>query len=214
MSGVKVGGVWKTPASAAVKVGGVWRTVASSSVKVGGVWRTSTLGSAPAPIIAYISTGVFEVTNTASTGVYTPTLLTGGGTPEVSTVGGKRRYQLTGVDARFSLTYSYAAGAPQSAPAFMERREYNKSCRPNPYECCPSCPPCGYTCSGYCTGGEPCPPGSGQGFQECGCPTFFCGTITTWCSSCCTTCYGEPICDVLINEPGYINSTTEWYKVT
>jgi len=213
MSGVKVGGVWKTPASAAVKVGGVWRTVASSSVKVGGAWRTSTLGSAPAPVIAYISTGVFEVTNTADTGVYTPTLISGGGTANVSTVDGKRRYSLTSVDARFSLTYSYAAGAPQSAPAFMERREYNYSCRENPYECCVGCQPCSVTCSGGCSG-SPCPPGVGQGYGECGCPTYYCGTITVNCSTCCSTCYGDPICDELIDEPGYINSTTEWYKVT
>ena len=219
MSGVKVGGVWKTPASAAVKVGGVWRTVATSSVKVGGVWRTSTLGSAPAPVIAYISTGVFEVTNTASTGVYsTPTLITGSGTANLSIVGSKRRYTFTNTLARFSLTYSYAAGAPQSAPSFMERKPYAYTCQDYPATCyaeC-NCVTVGYTA--YCIAG-PCPPECPANGQN-GCGTTqpnepcMCGSLgTRECDSCPYACT-ENRCDVLVNQPGYINSTTEWYKVT
>jgi len=218
MSGVKVGGVWKTPASAAVKVGGVWRTVATSSVKVGGVWRTSTLGSAPAPIIAYITTGVFEVTNTADTGVYTPTLLTGGGSANPSTVGGKRRYTLTSTSARFSLTYSYAAGSPQSAQGFMERKPYEYTYADYPATCynpC-NCTTVGYTA--YCIAG-PCPAGCPANGQA-GCGTTqpnepcMCGSLGTQsCESCPYACTDRRY-DVLINQPGYINSTTEWYKVT
>jgi len=219
MSGVKVGGVWKTPASAAVKVGGVWKTVATSSVKVGGTWRTSTLGSAPAPIIAYISTGVFEVTNTADTGVYTPTLISGGGSANSSTVAGKRRYTLTNTTARFSLTYSYAAGAPQSAPDFMERRPYTYSCRDAPYTCCSPCNCRNEGGNCYCTGPDPntggCPAGTSPNGQ-CGCgggaPCMGGSIGTTVCDDCCSTCY-ETVCDVLIDQPGYTNSGSEWYKV-
>lgn len=214
MSAVKVGGVWKTPSTAFVKINGVWKTVSTVSVKTGGAWKVTTLGGAPAPELAYVSTGVFEVTNTDLTGVYTTTLVSGSGTVTQSTVSGKRRFTISGTNARFSVTFSYAAGSPQSAPDFMERKSYTFSCRQVPYSCCSSCNcrleggNC-YCVPGPCTGGCP---ASGQ----CGCGganPCTCGSIgTVVCDSCCSTCYNE-VCDVLIDQPGYTNSGSEWYKV-
>lgn len=163
----------------------------------------------PSPIMAYVSTGVFSISNYDSTLTYTATLVSGSGTATFNASNG--RYTLSSTDARFSVTSRYAPSAPASNPDFMERKPYTYSCRTvqrtGTRPCC-----CVATCNGYCTGGEPCPPGVGQGFQECGCPTFFCGTISVTCGTE-TFTYNETVCDVLIDQPGYINSGTEWYKV-
>jgi hypothetical protein len=223
MSGVRVGNAWKTASNASVRVGGAWKTVSTVSVRVGGAWKVSTLGTAPPPIITYVSTGVFEVANTDLTGVYTTTLLTGSGTANQSTFNNKRRFSLTSENARFSVTFSYAAGAPQSSPGFMERLAYTYSCRLGaPYSC--NCGPCNCRTEGgncFCVAPDAngCPPGTSPNGQ-CGCGSTFpnlpCmgGSIGTFvCDTCCGTCQDQ-ICDVLIDQPGYINSTTEWYKVT
>lgn len=214
MSAVKIGGVWKTPSTAFVKVGGVWKTVSTVSTKVGGSWKISTLGGAPAPELAYVSTGVFEVTNSDLTGVYTTTLVSGSGTVTQSTVGGKRRFTISGDTARFAVTFSYAVGSPQSAPDYMERKKYSYSCRTVSQTCYQSCN-CrleGGNC--YCAPGPcaaNCPPNG-----QCGCTGATpcqCGSIgTVVCDSCPYDCSYQD-CDVLINEPGYTNSGTEWYKV-
>lgn len=161
-----------------------------------------------APVMAYFSTGVFSISNYNPTLVYVATLTTGSGTATLNTSTG--RYTLSGADSRFSVVAKYGAGAPESTADFMERNAYSYSCR-NVENCVSCC--CSASCDGYCTGGEPCPPGVGQGFQECGCPTFFCGTITVTCGQSCTT---SQVCDVFIDESsgGYINSGTEWYKVS
>jgi len=163
-----------------------------------------------APTMAYISTGVFSISNYNPTLVYVATLTTGSGTATLNTSTG--RYTLSGADSRFSVVAKYGAGAPDSDPDFMERKAYTYSCRQvqrtGTRPCC-----CYATCNGYCTGGEPCPPGVGQGFQECGCPTFFCGTITVTCGTEEYT-YFEEVCDVVVPQPGYTNSGTEWYKVS
>lgn len=208
MSGVKVGGVWKTPSTASVKVGGTWKTVGAVSVKVGGTWKLTTLGSAPAPEIAFVSPGVFEVTNTMN-GVYTTTLVSGSGTVTQSTVDGKRRFTIDGTTARFAVTFSYAAGGPQSAPDYMERKPYAYSCRQEGYSCCSGCN-CQAVCSGSCSSN----PADG-GYGQCGCggsSPWFKGTVSVQCQTCCSTCYRE-VCDVLINEPDYQNSGSDWYKV-
>ena len=220
MSGVKVGGVWKTPASAAVKVGGVWRTAATTSVKVGGVWRTTTLGSAPMPEITYVSTGIFEVSNTESTGVYTATLVSGSGTATPSTVAGKHRYTLSSANARFALTYQYAAGSPVSAADFMERKAYTYSCRTVPATCYNPCNCRNEGGNCYCVGPDPntggCPAGTSPNGQ-CGCgggsPCMGGSIGTTVCDQCPYDCSYQ-VCDVLIDQPGYTNSGTEWYKVS
>jgi hypothetical protein len=217
MSGVRVGGVWKTPTTTSVRVGGVWKTASVVSVKVGGVWKTTTLGGAPPPVIEYVSTGVFEVANTQD-GIYTTSLVSGSGSVTQSTVNGKRRFTLSGANSRFSITFSYAAGAPQSVASFMERKAYEYSCREVPYTCCSACN-CrteGADCFCVAPDADGCPPGTSPNGQ-CGCggatPCMGGSIGTVVCDTCCSTCF-ETVCDVLIDQPGYINSGTEWYKVT
>lgn len=208
MSGVKIGGAWKIPTTTSVKVGGAWKTASVVSVKVGGAWKTTTLGGAPPPVMTYVTTGVFEVSNTTD-GIYTATLVSGAGTATQSTVNGKVRFTLSGANARFAITFAYAVGAPQSVPDYIERKAYTYSCRQEGYECCSGCN-CYPVCSGGCSSDSSC-----GGYGQCGCSgasPWFCGTVSVVCSTCCTTCYRE-VCDVLISQPGYTNSGTEWYKV-
>lgn len=161
-----------------------------------------------APIMTYFSTGVFSISNYSPSLVYVATLTTGSGNATLNTSTG--RYTLSGPDSRFRIVAKYGVGAPESDADFIERNSYSYSCR-NVQNCVSCC--CSATCNGYCTSGEPCPPGVGQGFEECGCLTFFCGTITVTCGQSCTT---SQVCDVFIDESsgGYINSGTEWYKVS
>lgn len=217
MSGIKIGGAWKTPTTTSVKIGGTWRTASVVYAKIGGVWRTTTLGGAPPPVLSYVSTGVFEVSNTTA-GVYTATLVSGSGSATQSTVNGKVRFTLSGVNSRFSVTFAYASGAPQSVPDYMERKAYTYSCRSVPYSCCGSCN-CRLEggdcyCSAPVNGG--CPPGTSPNGQ-CGCgggtPCMGGSIGTVVCDTCCSTCYNT-YCDVLIDQPGYTNSGTEWYKVS
>lgn len=217
MSGVKVGGVWRTPATVSVKVAGAWRTAATVSVKVGGAWHVSTMGGAPAPVMTYVSAGVFEVSNTEA-GVYTATLVSGSGTATQTTVGGKIRFTLSEKTARFSVTFAYAVGAPQSQPDYMERKEYAHSCRTVPETCgspC-NCSLVGSNCYCVAPGPSGCPAGTTPN-NECGCA----GTSTPCMGGSighieCQICYSDcsyEVCDVLINEPDYTNSGSEWYKV-
>ena len=165
-----------------------------------------------APIMAYFSNGVFSISNYNATLVYVATLTTGSGTATLNTSTG--RYTLSGADSRFSVVAKYGAGAPESTADFMERNAYSYSCRTvSGGQTCVNCN-CGASCSGYCSG-APCV-GVGQGFQECGCPAYFCGSITVICGSCCTNNPNYQVCDVFIDESsgGYTNSGTEWYKVS
>lgn len=217
MSGVKVGGLWKTPSIVYTKVGNQWKIVAQTFTKVNGVWRTTTFGSPPsAPIMGYISTGVFNITNYDSTLVYQATLISGSGTATLNTSTG--RYTLSSANARFSVVARYAASSPASGQDFMERRAYTYSCRTVPQTCCETV--CIEQCTCGCSGPDPntggCPAGSSPNGQ-CGCggssPCMFgcigCKTFGQNCFDCTYT-----VCDVLINQPGYINSGTEWYKVS
>jgi hypothetical protein len=163
-----------------------------------------------APVMAYFSTGVFSISNYNPALVYVATLTTGSGTATLNTSTG--RYTLSGADSRFSVVAKYGAGAPESTADFMERNAYSYSCRN--VETCVSCC-CSVTCGGYCSG-TPCPPGVGQGYNECGCggaTAYYCGSITVTCGQSCST---SQVCDVFIDESsgGYINSGTEWYKVS
>lgn len=216
MSGVKVGGVWKTPTTTSVKVGGVWKTASVVSVKVNGVWKTTTLGGAPPPVMTYVTTGVFEVSNTTA-GIYTATLVSGSGAITQSTVNGKVRFTLSGTNSRYAITFAYAEGAPQSAPDYVERKAYSYSCREVSYSCSYSCncvtTPSNCYCSAPVNGS--CPPGTSPNGQ-CGCggaTPCMGGTIGgTSCQTCTGTCTNT-VCDVLIDQPGYTNSGTEWYRV-
>ena len=139
MSGVKVDGVWKTPAITSVKVDGVWKTVATISVKVDGVWRTSTFaGPPPAPTLSYTAEGQFTITNYDSTLVYAVSGATRTGN------------LLTSVTNGATITTAYVAGAPTSNPSTMNvlanaRVLYGPAtgvtstgCGPRPDQCCPS----------------------------------------------------------------------------
>lgn len=90
-----------------------------------------------------------------------------------------------------------------------ERKAYTYSCRQVGYTCCSSCN-CRAVCTGGCSTNSSC-----GGYGQCGCSApaiWFCGTVTVECDSCCGTCYNT-VCDVLIDQPGYTNSGTEWFKV-
>lgn len=125
MSGIKVGGVWRTPGNSFVKVGGVWRTVASVQTKVGGSWQMTTLGAPPAqPTLTKVSAGVFEVSNTDTNLTYSATLVSGGGSATQDVVNGKVRFTLTNANAAFGITAAWAPGAPTSAATNIERKAY------------------------------------------------------------------------------------------
>lgn len=123
MSGVKVGGAWKTPGSVHVKVGGSWKQAATVHCKVGGAWKLTTLGSPPAaPVMGYTSTGVFTVTNPVAGAVYTATNVSGGGTATWN--GTANTFTLSSATSRWTVSASWASGAPQSAVDYMERKAY------------------------------------------------------------------------------------------
>lgn len=169
-----------------------------------------------APVMAYFSTGVFSISNYNPTLVYVATLTTGSGTATLNTSTG--RYTLSGADSRFSVVAKYGAGAPESTADFMERNAYSYSCTTvSGGQTCVSTG-CTVTCGGYCSGTQ-CPPGVGQGYNECGCggsTAYYCGSITVTCGQSCTNNPPVTVCDVFIDESsgGYTNSGTEWYKVS
>jgi hypothetical protein len=213
MSGIKVNGEWRVPGLVHAKVDNVWRIGATTHAKIDGVWRVTTFGAPPAkPSLSYVTTGTFVINGYDSTLVYEPVLVSGGGTASFNAT--NQRYTLSNEDAAFNIIARYAVGAPGSTPTLIERKKYSFSCRTVPQTCCESC--CqleGGNC--FCVPG-PCPsdcPPNGQ----CGCGGDFpctCGSIgDVVCRDCnCRDCSFQ-VCDVLINEPGYINSGTEWYRI-
>lgn len=213
-SGVRVEGTWRTPTTVYAKVDGEWKIVAQTYCKIDGVWRDTTFASPPnKPTMTYVSTGVFQISNYDPSLVYETTFVIGsGGTATLNTSNG--RYTLSGQWSGFNVVARYIAGAPASAAGYMERKNYSYSCRTVPQQCCGGCN-CrleGGNC--FCVPG-PCPgdcPPNGQ----CGCVDpnpCTCGSIgQIVCDTCCSDCSYQ-VCDVLVSEPGYTNSGTEWYKV-
>ena len=136
MSGIRVGGSWRTAAVTSVKVGGSWRTVATISVKVAGAWKATTFAGAPAaPVVAYLGSGasnlgLFEVSNTVPGAEYIATNISGGGSATASVVNGKVRFQLSSATSRWSVKARYAAGAPESAVDYMERKSPDQTSVP------------------------------------------------------------------------------------
>jgi hypothetical protein len=217
MSGVKVGGAWKTPSIVYTKVGGQWKIVGQSFAKINGTWRTTTFGSPPpSPIMAYVSTGVFSISNYDSTLTYTATLVSGTGTATFAPATG--RYTLSSTNARFSVTSKYAPSAPESTPDYMERKAYTYSCRTVAQTCYTSCNCSLQGSNCYCVAPGPsgCPAGTSPNGQ-CGCgggtPCMGGSIGTVVCQSCPYDCSYQ-VCDVLIAQTGYTNSGTEWYKVS
>jgi hypothetical protein len=170
-----------------------------------------------APVMAYFSTGVFSISNYNPTLIYTATLTTGSGTATLNTSTG--RYTLSAADSRFSVVAKYGAGAPESTADFMERKGYTYTYRDAPSTCYR--PYCVTQCSCGCVAPGPsgCPPGSTPNGQ-CGCGTTYpslpCMTGQIGCCQEGTEAYGctERFYDVLVDQPGYTNSGTEWYKVS
>jgi len=169
------------------------------------------------PIMAYVTTGQFSISNYNPTLIYVATLTTGSGTATLNTSTGI--YTLSGSNSRFSVVAKYGAGAPDSDQDFMERKAYEYSCRTVSQTCCNTV--CIQECSCGCTGPDGsggCPPGTSPNGQ-CGCGSegrppcmFGCIGCQTYGQSCYDCSY--TVCDVLINQPGYTNSGAEWYKVS
>jgi len=219
MTNIKIFGEWRNQGASFVKVDNVWRSISRSFVKIDGVWRDSTFGSPPAkPIMQYVSTGVFQISNYNSALTYQAIFRVGsGGSAALNISNG--RYTLDNENSGFDVIARYAVGSLPSVPGYMERKRYRFSCRNIIGTCCDSC--CslvGGDCGCVAAGPDGCPPGSSPNGQ-CGCggPGRECmfGSIgEVVCSPCnCRSCVVGTVCDVLIDEPGYINSGTEWYKV-
>ena len=64
MSAIRIDNAWKTPGIVYAKVSGEWRIVGETFANIDGIWRSTTFASPPdAPIMTYVSTGVFEISN-------------------------------------------------------------------------------------------------------------------------------------------------------
>jgi hypothetical protein len=170
------------------------------------------------PIMAYVTTGQFSISNYNPTLIYVATLTTGSGTATLNTSTGI--YSLSGANSRFSVLAKYGAGAPDSDLDFMERKQYEYTYRDAATTC--SRTVCLKECSCGCSAPDPstggCPPGTSPNTQ-CGCGQEGRPPCMFGCIGCeqegpesypCT----ERIYDVLVQEPGYIDSGVEWYKVS
>lgn len=211
MSGVKIGGAWHTPGSVSVKVAGSWRNVATVSTKVAGTWRISTMGSPPAaPVMGYVSTGVFSVTNPVAGAVYTPTLISGSGTAAWSA--GTSRFTISSTTARFSVTAGWASNAPQSAVDYMELFPYAWTPDTRTYGTCG-----GNTTGGECTHSFPVTPPCGGGNCSTGCenPSWCCDARNPSVYHPPYTCQtgGSAPAFIDYSSSGYTDSGSEWYKV-
>ena len=174
---------------------------------------TSVISIPAGPIMNYVSTGVFQISNYNSALVYETSLVIGSGS--VSFNSSTARYTLSGVNSGFNVISKYSASSLPSNPGYMERKAYSYSCRQvtytEAYEC--NC----YldaSCGGCISNPGECGPGQSQSFGQCGCPGYMCWNYYN--GVVCGTCYREAccqtVCDVLINQPGYTNSGSEWYK--
>ena len=175
MSGIKVGGSWKTPAITSVKVGGVWKTAATSYVKVGGAWKVSDLAGPPAvPNLTYTADNQYTITNYNSSLVYALTNSTRSGS--VITVSSNTA----------TITAAYAVGAPASAPRTMSTLPNERvllypgtgygstGCGPRGDICCPD-GQIQNTAGAQCGGA----PGTQGDFCDGACPGDCFGTFVT-----------------------------------
>ena len=196
-SGVKVGGVWKVPAQSYVKVNGVWKAVATMSGKTGGAWKPTTFSSPPAaPIMGWVSAGLFSVTNPVAGAVYTAVNVSGGGTAVWDAV--NSRFTVSAPDSRWSVTAGWASNGPQTAPDFMERKARTSDYIP--YTQCYN--PCGN-----------CRTDTNPHTWSCGCGTG--------CNDSGGGQWGDCICrgpgyyqDHNYGPAGYSDGGSEWFKVS
>lgn len=207
---VKVAGSWRVPAQTLVKVAGVWRNAATVSVKVGGAWKTTTFTGPPAaPIMEYLGSGtsnngLFQVSNTVAGAEYVATNVSGGGSATQTVVSGKVRFQLSSANSRWSVKARWAAGAPESAVDYMERKAATQYFvqTGNPY-CCydPGCASCFGGCGTYYAQDQWNPnDGSPAGYYSCGTPGYYAWTNNAptynWSGS------------------NYTNGQGEWWRVS
>ena len=199
MSGVKVGGSWRTPGTAYVKVAGVWRIAATVYEKVGGEWKVTTLGSPPeAPVLARHSTAKFSITNFDSSLAYKGLHLSGG---TGITFGNDGVITLASANSRYAITVGYSHSAPQSAQAYCERKAYTYHTENH------------QTCSNNCgvVNGTNCFQGTG---------TCWCGSCAADGTICCGGCYGQTCSgdpNAQVKDPtpaGYTDSGGEWWRIT
>jgi len=214
MSGIKISGSWVPPTQVYSKVDGEWKIASQAFSKVNGQWYPTTFASPPdPPEISYVTTGTFEIDNYDPSLVYEAVYVSGSGTTSFNAT--NARFSLSGQTSRFEVVARYAAGAPASDPAFMERKKYSYTYRNVSYTVQYGCN-CYLDANAYCTDvwGN-CQPGHNPSWGQWGCGPM-CWIYNNGIK--CQTCYRSECCrqiwDVLINEPGYINSGTEWYKVT
>ena len=212
MSAIRIDGQWKTPSVVYARVEGQWKVVGESYSKVDGLWRQTTFaGPPPKPTMSYVSTGVFQVSNYNPALVYEAIFKVGSGSASFNSSNG--RYTLNGVNSGFDVIARYAIGSPASAAGYMERKAYSYTFREVPRTETYYDQPCYLDAGGFCNPGnvQPC---ANPSYGQLGCPTEMCWTYYNGvvCTAYTRTVY-DKVYDVLINEPNYINSGTEWYKV-
>jgi hypothetical protein len=213
MSAIKINGQWKTPSVVYAKVEGQWKIVGQAYSKVDGLWRQTTFASPPArPVMQYVSTGVFQITNYNSSLLYESQFVGGSGSASLNTSNG--RYTLNGANSAFNVVSRYASGSPPSEAGYMERKAYSYTFRLVPRSETYFDQPCRLDADAFCNPGnvQPC---ANPSWGQWGCPTEMCwiyynGVVCTQYSR---TVYDQ-VYDVLINEPGYTNGGSEWYKAT
>jgi hypothetical protein len=121
MSGPKIDGEWKIPASVYVKIDGVWKIAAQTYSKIDGVWKETTLSSPPEkPTLNYFSTGKFIILGYDSSLIYEASPVSGSGTATLDASTGV--YTLSGANSAFNVVARYAVGALPSDAAYMERK--------------------------------------------------------------------------------------------
>lgn len=156
----------------------------------------------PKATVVRSSTGVFQITNYKSMFLYTLTVTNG----TISNPDSSGYFNMSSANAICTITPSFGLNGPST---LVERKSYTYSCRTVPQTCYQGCN-CSVTCNGGCSTNSAC-----GGYQQCGCPTWYCGTVDVVCQSCPYDC-SYTACDVLIDQSGngYTNSGTEWYKVS
>lgn len=213
MSAIRINNAWKTPSIVYAKVGGQWRIVGETFSKINGVWRGTTFASPPdSPVMTYVSTGVFEISNYDDSLTYETIFKSGSGSASFNS--SNARYTLNGANSAFDVVARYAPGSPASKPGYMERKAYTYSCRQVSYTE-------SYGCNCYLDAainccGDHCVGCANQSWGQAGCPTWMCWAYYNGvvCSTCTRTVCCRTVCDVLINQPGYTNSGSEWYKAS
>lgn len=167
------------------------------------------------PIMQYAGYGSFNISNYNSNLVYTARLITGSGSANLNV--GTGNYSLSSVTARFSITAKYPGASIESDLTYMERLAYERSYT---QQCAPGCTN-GFACCSEanwvpCDCAAPGTPGYSPN-DECGCtPRGLWGRQGWGCKDpeCCG--FGlqcQQVDNGVINQPGYTNSGSEWYKV-